>query len=192
MSDKGQGDTGGPPCAPLSDADWPDRIAEMKHGFAGGLNVYRTMAHHPALLRAWADLREHVVNRTALGPQRSELVILRTGYRLGSDYEWNQHVMRARARGLDDARIAAMRGPVSAMAPADALLAQAVDELFATGGLQPETRDRLAGTVGTEALFDLMATVGFYSTLGFILNTFETPLDDDIAAELVKEPFPTD
>ncbi len=42
------------PCPPISDAEWPEAIAEMKTGFAGALNVYRTMAHHPALLKAWA------------------------------------------------------------------------------------------------------------------------------------------
>ncbi len=44
---------------PLSDSDWPAEISDMLPGFAGKLNVYRTMAHHPALLRAWSDLREH-------------------------------------------------------------------------------------------------------------------------------------
>lgn len=174
---------------PVSDADWPDEIADLKGGFAGGLNVYRTMAHHPALLRAWTDLREHLVNQTALGPELSEVVILRTGHRLGSDYEWKQHVVRARSRGLDDARILGMRGPVAEMAPVDAVLAQAVDDLFADGGMQEETRDALARAVGSDAVFDLMATVGFYSTLGFILNTFDTPLDDDIRAELDRAPL---
>ncbi|WP_424984651.1 carboxymuconolactone decarboxylase family protein [Microbulbifer sp. S227A] len=189
MSEAGQGDPGALQCAPLSDADWPDPIDDMKHGFAGGLNVYRTMAHHPALLRAWSDLREHVVNRTALGPQLSEVVILRTGVRLGSDYEWNQHVVRARGRGLDDARIATLRGAVSDMAPTDGLLARAVDELFDNGGLGVATRDALGQAIGRDAVFDLMATVGFYSTLGFILNTFETPLDEDIRADLEQAPF---
>ena len=109
---------------PVADTDWPEQIADMRHGFAGGLNVYRTMAHHPALLKAWTDLREHVVNQTSLGKQRSEIVILRTGVRLRSQYEWSQHVARARSRGINDQRIASMRGPLSAMMPDDALLAQ--------------------------------------------------------------------
>lgn len=174
---------------PLSDADWPDEIAGMRAGFAGGLNVYRTMAHNPALLAAWADLREHVVNRTALGKQGSEVVILRTGVRLGSEYEWCQHVSRARKCGMEDARILTLRGPVEAMAPEDAVLAQAVDELFAEARLSEATLAAVAGQVGRVGVFDLMATVGFYSTLGFILNTAATPLDDDIAAELAARPL---
>ncbi len=163
---------------PIADADWPETIADMLPGFAGGLNVYRTMAHHPALLRAWADLRDHVVNRTVLGKQRSEVVILRTGVNLGSSYEWQQHVVRARKCGMEDARILSLRGPVENMAADDAVLAKAVDELFGSRRLSPETARALADLVGVEGVIDVMASVGFYSTLGFLLNTFETPLDD--------------
>ncbi len=174
---------------PVSDADWPETIADMQPGFAGGLNVYRTMAHHPALLRAWSDLREHVVNNSTLGKQRSEIVILRTGLRLGSDYEWSQHVIRARSCGLADARISSVRGPVCDMSPDDAILAQAVDELFSDAKLSSATATKLTTLVGTEGVLDLMATVGFYSTLGFILNTARTPLDADIASELKTAPL---
>ena len=161
----------------------------MQAGFAGGLNVYRTMAHNPALLRAWANLREHVVNRSVLGSQRSELVILRTGVNLGSSYEWQQHIVRARKAGMDDTRISSLRGPVESMAADDAVFAQAVDELFRDRRLSPITVADLAVLVGKEGVIDLMATVGFYSTLGFLLNTFETPLDADIATELAAAPL---
>lgn len=175
--------------APVSDADWPDEIAAMRHGFAGGLNVYRTMAHHPALLGAWANLREHLVRRSALGPERLEIAILRTGHRLGSSYEWSQHVLRARKIGLSDGRIRSIKGRLGGMAPEDALIAGAVDELFDHARLRSATLARLDAAVGKEGVLDLLATVGFYSTLGFLLNTFATPLDDDIAAELAAAPL---
>lgn len=175
--------------APIADADWPEQIADMRQGFAGGLNVYRTMAHHPALMKAWANLREHIVNGTALGKQRSEVVVLRTGFRLRSEYEWSQHVVRARSRGLDDVRISSLRGQVADMQADDAILAQAVDELFAEAKLSSQTAGELADHVGVEGVIDLIATVGFYSTLGFILNTARTPLDSDIAAEIAATPL---
>lgn len=175
--------------SPLTDAAWPDAAADMRSGFAGALNVYRVMAHHPDLLRAWAPLREHVVNRTALGPQLSEVAILRTGHRLGSSYEWNQHIDRARRRGLTDARIASIAGPCDAMDPQDAQIARAVDELFDTHRLSQASVAAMARDLGKAAVLDLIATVGFYSVLGYALNSFDVPLDDDIAEALHRTPL---
>ena len=162
---------------PLSDAAWPAEIADMKQGFAGQLNVYRVMAHHPALLAAWADLREHVVRHSALGPVRAEVVILRAAHRLGSEYEWAHHVERGRAVGLDPARIERLAGPLAAIEGEDALLARAVDALLDQHRLPGDIAADLAANLGKEAVLDLIATVGFYSTLGYILNTFSPPID---------------
>jgi 4-carboxymuconolactone decarboxylase len=70
------------------------------------------------------------------------------------------------------------------MAPDDAVLAQAVDELAETARLRPETRAALEALVGQEGVLDVMATIGFYSTLAFIVNSFGTPVDADVAAAL--------
>lgn len=177
------------PCPPLTDAEWPAEISDLRAGFAGSLNVYRVMAHHPPLLAAWAPLRAHVVQHTALGPERAEIVILRTGHRLGAPYEWAHHVTRARALGLTDARIASVSGPPEAMAPDDAVLARAVDALLDCHCLPAGLECDLAARLGRGAVFDLIATVGFYSTLGYLLNTYNPPLDDAVAAEMATRPL---
>lgn len=174
------------PIAPLSDADWPEAAADLRDGFAGALNVYRTMAHHPALLTAWAPLRAHVVQRTALGLERSEVVILRTGLRMGSPYEWAHHVSRARALGFPDARIEAIRGMPEGE---DGLLVQAVDAIFDEKRLPRALDAALADAIGREAVFDLIATVGFYTVLGTILNTYDVPIDDRVAQEMADNPL---
>ena len=176
---------------PLPDANWPAAISDMHSGFAGRLNVYRTMAHHPDLLGSWANFRNHVVVNTALGLERSEVVILRSGINLRSTYEWAHHVSRARKLGMSEERILSIGGPVAAMAEEDALLARAVDQLFAHHRLLPGTQAALAARVGVEGMLDLMATVAHYSLLGFILNSFDVPIDDDIAAETTP-PAPID
>lgn len=174
------------PCPPISDADWPEALSGMKGGFAGALNVYRTMAHHPALLQAWAPLRQHVVKDSALGPVRSELVILRAAHRMGSPYEWAHHVSRSRVLGMSDARIAAMRGQPSGE---DGLIARAVDALFDDRRLPAALEAELAAALGREAVFDLIATVGFYSVLGYILMTYDTPIDPAITTEMAERPL---
>lgn len=174
---------------PLTDAEWPEEIAGLLDGFAGQLNVYRTMAHNPALLRAWAPLRDHLVRNSALGPQLSEVVILRVGLQLGSDYEWAHHVARARKIGMTDARIHSLRGAPSAMDATDALIAGAVDELLDRSQLVPPTRAALLDRFGPHGTLDLIATVGFYKVLGCILKTFDTPVDDEIRAALQADPI---
>ncbi|WP_299839952.1 carboxymuconolactone decarboxylase family protein [uncultured Paracoccus sp.] len=175
---------------PLGDNDWPESVAGLKGGFATRLNVYRTMAHHPALLTAWAPLRQHVVLDRALSDQQSEVVILRTGHNLQAPYEWAHHVSRGRAVGMEDARIAALAGPLEGIGDGDRILARAVDELMENARLLPSTRADLLAAVGSAGMFDLMATVGFYSVLGFIVNSCETPVDADVAAELARRPAP--
>ncbi|MBY5571615.1 carboxymuconolactone decarboxylase family protein [Rhizobium leguminosarum] len=173
-------------CPPMTDEEWPVEIADMKEGFAGSLNVYRTMARHPALLKAWAPLREHIVKDSALGPLRSELVILRAAHRMGSAYEWTHHVSRARGLGISDARIRDMRGtPVGE----DGLIARAVDALFDDARLSTEIEQAISSSMGTKAVLDLIATVGFYSVLGCILMTFDTPIDEHVAHEMAKRPI---
>jgi len=174
------------PCSPLSDAQWPSGIADLRDGFAGKLNVYRTMAHHPDLLRAWAPLRQHIVMKNTLGFENLEIVILRAAHRIDSDYEWHQHVSRARALNIPDARIAAVRSMPEGN---DGLLVRAVDALFDQRCLGAGQEAELVEVFGRHAVIDLIATVGFYSVLGYLLKTYKTPLDDDIAAQLAARPF---
>ncbi|MBJ3775660.1 carboxymuconolactone decarboxylase family protein [Acuticoccus mangrovi] len=179
-----------PSYPPLDDDEWPAAIAELRSGFAGRLNVYRVLAHRPELVRAWSDFRNHVVVETALGRQFSEVVILRTGHAMEAPYEWAHHVVRGRACGLDDARIASLRGPLDAMLPEDAVLAEAVDALLAGGTLSGRQQRDVVELVSTEGLFDLMATVAHYVFLAFIVKSFDVPIDEDIAAELQRNPPP--
>ncbi|ABD55875.1 carboxymuconolactone decarboxylase family protein [Jannaschia sp. CCS1] len=174
---------------PLPPDAWPEALADLEDAFAGRLNVYRTMAHHPALMRAWADLRQHVVLDTSLGRARSEVVILRAAVRMGSDYEWAHHVSRAHALGFTDARIATLRGPLEEMTAEDLILARAVDEVADAARLSPETLQDLTALVGPQGILDLFATVGFYTTLAFIVNTFDTPIDSAVAQELSAAPL---
>lgn len=171
---------------PLSDEEWPEAAREMLQGFAGKLNVYRVMAHHPDLLKAWAPLRAHLVTQSALGPERSEVVILRVAFRFGSDYEWAHHVSRARKLGFSDARIMALRGNPEGQ---DGLIAHAVDSLIDARRLTPEQDKALAEEIGRHAVFDLIATVGFYSVLGYILMSYDTPIDAAIADEMAHAPL---
>ncbi|KRB82211.1 hypothetical protein ASE00_08935 [Sphingomonas sp. Root710] len=176
--------------APLGDTEWPPALEDMRGGFATGLNVYRVMAHNPALLAAWRDFRNHVVLNNRLDPPSLEIVILRTGFRRGSRYEWMQHIVRGRAAGLDDRRIAAAtRPPDQAASAEDAMLMRCVDALVDANRLPADLRRELTARFGKEGVLDMIATVGMYSTLAWLLESLGTPIDVDIAVALDRAPL---
>jgi 4-carboxymuconolactone decarboxylase len=125
----------------------------------------------------------------SLGKVLIEVVILRTAHRMNAPYEWAHDVSRARACGMEDARIRSIAGPLEDMAPQDRVLSMAVDELLEKKALSPASRRAVVETVGKDGLFDLIATIGFYTTLAFIVNSFDTPVDPDVAAELADRPL---
>lgn len=174
---------------PITDSAWPAEIEALRDGFAGRLNVYRVMAHHPALLAAWVNFRNHVVLHSALGNEDLEVVILRAGWQLGAAYEVAHHILRGRAAGLSDRRIAALCSAESVPVGDDAVLARAVDELIADAQLSEDTLRMLTQRLGPKGVLDLMATLGHYTTLAYIVKTFATPLDADIAAALAARPL---
>jgi len=163
--------------APLPD----ERLPADAPAFARKLNVYRTMAHNPALLAAWAPLRAHVVLGGALTEAQKEIVILRTGHHWGSAYERAHHVVRGRLAGLTEAQITrTAQDPADWGSPDEDTALMAATDALLTHGRLSETK--------LEALdpawhLDIMATIGFYTTLAFIVNSFETPIDPDIASD---------
>lgn len=169
---------------PLRDAEWPGEIDHLLGGFAGKLNIYRVMARHPELLAAWETLRNHVVLGNALAPQQLEAVILRAGHRWQSPYELAHHVVRGGVAGLSETDIEAARAPAQAWGhnTAHRRLMSAVDDLLDTGRLSESSRVDLEKEIGLKGIFDLMATVGMYTTLAFVANSFEVPIDADISA----------
>lgn len=178
------------PFDPIDDKNWPVALADMRGGFATQLNVYRVMAHHPALLRAWTNMRNHVVRGNSLPDDDLEIVILRTGVRRGSAYEWAHHVVRGRKIGLSDAQIVAVaEGPSATASERHRLLMKAVDELVDGSALGRESTAALSQVYGAAGVFDVIAAVGMYTTLSYILKSFDTPIDDDVTRALAAVPL---
>lgn len=168
--------------APIADAEWPRELEALRGGFASELNVYRVMAHHPALLQAWTSLRNHVTHGSTLSARWRELAILRTAWFIDSRYEWIHHVARGRAAGLTDPEIAAVghSDPPSDFGGGDIALLKTTDALLRGLGLSDLQVDVATEYMSAQQLLDLMATVGMYLTLGFLLKSFRTPLEERI------------
>jgi 4-carboxymuconolactone decarboxylase len=143
------------------------------------LNIFKTMANHPALMRRWLVFANHVLGKSTLPPREREIVILRIGYLCRAGYEWGQHVLIARAAGLSDEEIRKIEVGASApgLSDLDRLLLQATDELHADAHVTDATWDALAKYLSTQQLMDLVFTVGQYNLVSMALNSFGVQLD---------------
>ena len=104
---------------PLPETEWTPEVREILPRGLGRegrvLNIFRTLAAHPKLLKRWLVFGTHVLYKSTLPARERELVILRTGWLCRSEYEWGQHVIIAQGRGLTDEEIARVKaGPDAA------------------------------------------------------------------------------
>lgn len=171
---------------PLPEAEWTDEQRELiqvaERGGPDALNIYRTLAHHPKLLKRWGVFGAHVLYKNSLPARERELLILRTGWLCRSEYEWGQHVLIGRQAGLSDEEIDHVKaGPDDpAWSEHDAALLRAADELNSDAFISDATWDALTSRLRTEQLVDLVFTVGQYHIVSMALNTLGVQLDDGV------------
>ena len=93
-----------PRIAPLEDSESSGEAAEQLQRAAQNgrvLNIFRTLAHHPKLMKRWTVFGNHILAKSTLDPRERELVILRIGWLCKAEYEWGQHVLIGLRSGLD-------------------------------------------------------------------------------------------
>lgn len=169
-----------PRIPPLQPDELDDQARELLGGSAtladsvggGALNIFATLVRHPGLFRKWLPFGGKLL-AGKLPPRERELLILRTGWRCQSDYEWGQHVVIGRAAGLTDEEIARIRGgPDSDGWDAfDASLLRAADELHDENCIGDATWTALASRYDEKQLIELVMLVGHYHMVAFTLNS---------------------
>jgi alkylhydroperoxidase family enzyme len=108
-----------------------------------------------------------------LPARERELLILRTGWRCQSVYEWGQHVLIGRHAGLTDAEIERLKdGPdAPGWDPFDAALVRAADELHDDGCITDATWATLCERYDVEQLIEVPMVVGQYHLVSYTLNS---------------------
>lgn len=143
------------------------------------LNIFRTMARAPLALKRFLVWGDYILSDNSLSPRDRELVILRTGWQCRAGYEWVQHRRIGLRSGLTEAEVEAIKQGAAAPSwnEADRALLDATDELVADHFVSDATWARLA-SFSDQQRMDLVFTVGQYTQVSMILNTFGVPLDD--------------
>ena len=110
---------------------------------------------------------------TSLSGRTRELAILAVAAHWSSAFEWDSHEAVARAAGVTEAELDALRrGDVPALVDEDE---RAVAELVCcllAGDVSDEEWERWAEPLGETAVFELCTLVGYYSTLALQMRVF--------------------
>jgi len=105
-----------PRVEPLSDEQIDPELDQQLDGRV--LNIFRTLAHHPKLIKSWLSFGTHLLSESTFPARDREIAILRVGWLCKSGYEWGQHVVVGKNAGLSDEDIDRItRGAEAGIAP---------------------------------------------------------------------------
>ena len=144
------------------------------------LNIFRTLGHNKPLYKGFLGLGGHLLSGSGLPPREREVVILRTGFRAGSEYEFGQHTRIGRDAGLTHAEIAWLADAGEGdWSPDDAALVAMVDELCADDVVTDATWSRLASRWNDGQLLELLVLAGYYRLVSGLLNSVGVALEPE-------------
>jgi 4-carboxymuconolactone decarboxylase len=144
-------------------------------------NIFTTLVRHPGLFRRWLPFGGKLL-AGRLPARDRELLILRTAWLCGSEYEWGQHVPLARQAGLTDEDIGRIPAGSAdaAWADDDASLLDAADELHGDACITDGTWARLAARYDEAQLVEVPMLVGHYHLVAFTLNSLGVQLEPGV------------
>jgi 4-carboxymuconolactone decarboxylase len=152
----------------------------------GELNLFRLLAHAPAVFVGWAQMVDEILDSPTFTPRMRELIILRVAHLQGTPYELSQHMDLARAAGLTERQINALVGAGdrhdARFSPIERAVLDAVTELCTTRRLREPSFAALRSVLGDEAVTELLMIVSCCYGLALVLNAVE--LDVDTTARL--------
>ncbi|BBY40933.1 carboxymuconolactone decarboxylase [Mycobacterium mantenii] len=140
-------------------------------------NALSTLAHHPALAKAFLRFNVHLLTSSTLPARIRELAILRVAHRRQSTYEWSHHVSMAKDEGITDDQIDAVKRGEAAD-PFDRAVITAVDELEEKSQMSDQTWAALGERLNDQQRMDFIFTVGCYALLAMAFNTFGVELEN--------------
>ena len=169
----------------LEAEDWDSETTELLGDTAvdDPINIFRTLANHPKLMKRWMVFANHVLFKSTLGERERELAILRVGWLCRSEYEWAQHVVIAlRSQITEDEIERVTVGPgADGWGDLERAILAATDELHADAFVSDATWADLSEHLSTQQLMDLVFTVGQYHVVSMALNSFGVQLDEGLS-----------
>jgi 4-carboxymuconolactone decarboxylase len=167
---------------PLADADLNEAqraaaqalIAGPRKGVKG---PFVPLLRSPELMDALGKVGEVLRFRSSLAPRLSEFAMLVVSREWTQQFEWAVHAPLALKAGLEEETLRSLaqgRRP-AAMAEDEALVYDLAHELLRTRGLSDATYAHAVRALGEPGLVELLATLGYFTTVSMIMNAAHSP-----------------
>jgi AhpD family alkylhydroperoxidase len=151
-----------------------DRAARV----SGPPHLFTTMARHRSLFRAWLFFAGRMMPRGKLPRRDTELVIIRTAWRNGCDYELDHHRRLGKRAGLTDDDITRATSPeLDGWGSRELALLTACDQLHATHNLDDPTWEALRKHLSERDAIEFLLLAGHYGMLATFINTLRVEVD---------------
>lgn len=157
-------------------------VATIASGKRGGVRgPFIALLHNPALAQPLQALGEHLRFETRFAPAVLEIAILVTARHWNCAYEWYAHERIARNAGLhtDVIRALAEGMPPPGLDEEGTVVYRVATETLVSGSPDDATCAAAEARFGKDGLLDLLALVGYYSLLAFVLNTAQPAVPED-------------
>jgi 4-carboxymuconolactone decarboxylase len=142
-------------------------------------NLYATLVVHTRFYEPRLRFGIYLQRDSHLPPRTRELLILRTAWNAGSEYEWAHHTSFAREAGFTDAEIARVaQGPAAAgWSEEQGALLRAADELRRETLIADSTWNTLGKFYEPASLLEIIYTVGGYAMTAMAINSLGIQLE---------------
>ncbi len=139
---------------------------------------YRVWVHNPKLVHAIEPLGSHFTpGQSSLSEREREIAVLVINSHLGSVFPTNAHERRGKEVGLPaEAVEAIVAGRVATFTDEREIAVYDVARALAGGRLIPQDlHDRAVRVLGHESVTDMIALMGYYTSVSMTMNFYAVP-----------------
>jgi 4-carboxymuconolactone decarboxylase len=168
-----------PPDKQTPDQKKAFEMVTKTRGPAGASGPFIPLLRSPEFMNRVQAVGEYLRFHNSIPQKLVEMTILMTSRHLTQQYEWDSHYPLAMKAGLKPehaAAIAAGRHP-EGLADDEDLMYNYVTELLLNKSVSDATYGRMVAKFGEQGAVDAAGTVGYYTTIGLVLNVARTPSD---------------
>jgi alkylhydroperoxidase family enzyme len=142
--------------------------------------LYRALAHAPQMLRAYSVLARGLRNDATTDRALREIVILRTARLVASAYEWSHHVPMAKAAGVRDDQILAVRDWQASHAfdAREKTVLRCVDEIH-EHAVSDDSFAAVADELGPEGAVEVVLLASFYQAVARTIQALDLEIEPE-------------